>query len=38
MKKAKLIAIALMMTIGQSFAKNKNSEKMTPSEEKYTFT
>lgn len=32
-----LIAIAFLMTIGQSFAQNKNSKKMNTSKEHYTF-
>ncbi|MGO3240099.1 MAG: alpha/beta hydrolase [Sphingobacteriaceae bacterium] len=37
MKNIALIAIAFLMTIGQSFAQNKNSKKMNTSKEHYTF-
>jgi len=39
MKKLAIIAFAFLMTIGQSFAQNKNSKKMTKTEntEHYTF-
>lgn len=37
MKNIAIIAIAFLMTIGQSFAQNKNSKKMNTSKEHYTF-
>jgi fermentation-respiration switch protein FrsA (DUF1100 family) len=37
MKKVAIIAIAFLMTIGQSFAQTKNSKKMNTSKEHYTF-
>ncbi len=37
MKNIALIAIAFLMTIGQSFSQNKNSKKMNTSKEHYTF-
>jgi fermentation-respiration switch protein FrsA (DUF1100 family) len=38
MKKVAIIAIVFLMTIGKSFAQNKNSKKMNTSKEHYTFT
>src|SRR5690606_31862102 len=37
MKNIAIIAIVFLMTIGQSFAQNKNSKKMNTSKEHYTF-
>ncbi len=37
MKKVAIIAIAFLMTIGQSFAQNQNSKKMNTTKEHYTF-
>lgn len=37
MKKVAIIAIVFLMTIGQSFAQNKNSKKMNTAKEHYTF-
>lgn len=37
MKKVAIIAIAFLMTIGQSFAQTKNSKKMNTLKEHYTF-
>ena len=37
MKNIAIMAIAFLMTIGQSFAQNKNSKKMNTSKEHYTF-
>ncbi|RCU42906.1 alpha/beta hydrolase [Chryseobacterium lacus] len=38
MKNIAIIAIAFLLTIGQSFAQNKNSKEMNTSKEHYTFT